>query len=247
MMKKILVVGGSNGIGLSIVSILKEEQECEKIYVVDKCPIGNEYCNEKIEFINFNLLEEDYSLFSSFQDIDCLIITAGFGKLSLFKDLSEEYIVDSFCVNSIAPIRIIHYFMPLLLDKKDFYCGIMGSISGFMSSPFFSVYGATKAALRIFIESINVELIKAGTTNRILNISPGFIEGTSFYKDKTDLTLTSSLAKDIIENIRKKNDLFIPHYNDVYRAVLERYHKDFRAEGIHSYEYKASKNIRKSF
>jgi NADP-dependent 3-hydroxy acid dehydrogenase YdfG len=59
-----------------------------------------------------------------------------------------------------------------LLGKTDFYCGIMVSIAGFMSSPFFSVYGATKAALKIFIESVNVELIKSGTSNRILNISP---------------------------------------------------------------------------
>lgn len=43
-----------------------------------------------------------------------------------------------------------------LEGETDFYCGVMDSISGWMSSPFFSVYGATKAALKIFIESVNV-------------------------------------------------------------------------------------------
>ena len=58
-----------------------------------------------------------------------------------------------------------------LIDKlevaNDFYCGVMVSIAGFMSSPFFSLYGATKAALKVFIESVNVELEKAGSPNRI--------------------------------------------------------------------------------
>ena len=92
--------------------------------------------------------------------------------------------------------------------------------------------------MKIFIESVNVELQKAGTTNRILNVSPGSIKGTSFNQGKTDLSITTPLAKEIICNMQQKNDLFIPNYDSVFRAVLERYHNDFRAEGLHSYEYK---------
>ena len=107
-----------------------------------------------------------------------------------------------------------------------------------MSSPFFAVYGATKAALKIFIESVNVELEKAGSSNRILNVSPGSIKGTSFNAGKTDLELTRQLADDIIAHIEAKDDLFIPQYDEVFRNVLERYHTDFREEGRHSYDYK---------
>jgi len=124
------------------------------------------------------------------------------------------------------------------LSKDDFYCGVMVSIAGFMSSPFFSVYGATKAALKIFIESVNVELEKAGTTNRILNVSPGSIKGTSFNQGKTDLTQTASLANDIVQHLEAKDDLFIPQYEEVFKHVLQRYHDDFRKEGLHSYDYK---------
>ena len=107
-----------------------------------------------------------------------------------------------------------------------------------MSSPFFAVYGATKAALKIFIESVNVELKKNGSNNRILNVSPGSLKGTSFSAGKTDLGITAPMANAIIECLEAKVDLFIPHYEDVFKDVLERYHKDFRAEGEHSYEYK---------
>ena len=166
------------------------------------------------------------------------MITAGFGKLSLFKDLEEQHITDSFQVNTISTIRLIKRFYHKIESPIDFHCGIMVSIAGFMSSPFFSIYGATKAALRIFIESVNVELTKAGTTNRILNVSPGSIKGTSFNKGKTDLAITQSLAQEIICHLEQKNDLFIPQYEEIYKKVLERYQEDFRAEGIHSYEYK---------
>ena len=79
---------------------------------------------------------------------------------------------------------------------------------------------------------------KAGTSNRILNVSPGSIAGTSFNQGKTDLNVTATLAKEIIDKIEAKEDLFIPKYDEVFREVLKRYHADFRKEGLHSYDYK---------
>lgn len=238
MMKRILIVGGANGIGLSIATEMAKKKDCEKIYIVDKAKVEQEYIHPKFESYQFDLLSDDYSVFERFSDIDSLMITAGFGKLSLFKDVPESYITSSFSVNTIAPIRIVHHFMDKLLGEDNFYCGIMVSIAGFMSSPFFAVYGATKAALKIFIESVNVELEKGGSSNRILNVSPGSIKGTSFNNGKTDLSLTESLAMEIITHLEAKNDLYIPQYEETFKNVLGRYHKDFRAEGRHSYEYK---------
>jgi short-subunit dehydrogenase len=114
----------------------------------------------------------------------------------------------------------------------------MGSIAGFMSSPLFAVYGATKAALKIFIESINVELEMRGSSNRILNVSPGSIKGTAFYNGGNDLNATKPLAESILSHLWNKDDLFIPQYEEIFKEVLARYHDDFRKEGRHSYEYK---------
>ena len=237
-MKRILVVGGANGIGLSIAKVLSARKETEKIYIVDKAPLALEYKDSKIEFFQFDLTSSDYSVFDQYSDIDGLMITAGFGRLELFKNIPEAMIATYFNVNTIAVIRLIKHFYNKLLSNQDFYCGVMVSIAGFMSSPFFSLYGATKAALKIFIESVNVELEKAGSINKILNVSPGSIKGTSFNQGKTDLTVTEPLARDIIQNLEAKNDIFIPEYDTIYLDVLNRYHDDFRAEGRHSYDYK---------
>lgn len=237
-MKKALVVGGANGIGLSISTELVKREDCEKVYIVDRLNVSEENLHSKFEFYQFDLTNEDYSFFNKFYDIDTLIITAGFGRLALFKDLDEQYIINSMNVNSTAVMRIVHHFYDKIQSKEDFYCGVMVSIAGFMSSPFFSVYGASKAALKIFIESLNVELEKSGTTNRILNVSPGSIKGTSFNQGKTDLTQTAVLANEIISHLEVKNDLFIPQYDEIFKHVLARYQADFREEGRHSYDYK---------
>ena len=237
-MKRALVVGGANGIGLSIATELANRNDCDKVYIIDRASVAEENMHPKFESHLFDLTNEDYSFFKQFDDIDTLMITAGFGRLALFKDLDEQYIINSMKVNATAVMRLIHHFYNKIHAIEDFYCGVMVSIAGFMSSPFFSVYGASKAALKIFIESVNVELEKGGTTNRILNISPGSIKGTSFNQGKTDLSQTTVLANEIIRHLEAKDDLFIPQYEEIFKHVLARYQKDFREEGRHSYEYK---------
>ena len=243
MIKRILVVGGANGIGLSIATELAKRAEVEKVYIVDKAPLSEEFYHSKFTFYQFDLTDEDYSFFERFTDINALMITAGFGKLALFKDVPEQHIIDSFNVNTIPVLRLVKRFYNRLEDgENDFYCGVMDSISGWMSSPFFAVYGATKAALKIFIESVNVELQKGGSNNVIMNVSPGTIKGSAFYGKENNLEILQDLTCDIIRHLEAKDDLFIPRYEEVFKEVLQRYHDDFRKEGTHSYDYKLNSN-----
>lgn len=237
-MKRALIVGGANGIGLSIATELAKREDVDKVYIVDKVVLAEDNQNEKFESYQFDLTQQDYAIFDKFQDIDTLMITAGFGRLALFRDVDESLIPLSFNVNTIPVMRIIKRFYGKLEAQEDFFCGVMVSIAGFMSSPFFSVYAATKAALKVFIESVNVELLKGGSSNQILNVSPGSLKGTSFTNGKTDLSVTAPIAQAIIAEMEKKNDLFIPQYEEVFKHVLARYHDDFRKEGAHSYDYK---------
>lgn len=242
-MKSVLIVGGANGIGLSIAHVLAVRDDVETIHIVDRCAILQNNRHEKFISHIFDLESEDYSVFDDFQDIDTLMITAGFGTLNLFSNIDERHIISSFNVNAIAPIRVIKHFYNKVNSIEKFYCGVMVSIAGFMSSPFFSVYAATKAALKIFIESINVELEKEGIQNRILNVSPGSIKGTSFNNGQTNIEITRTLAEEIVYHLENSHDLFIPQYDEIFKNVLKRYNDNFREEGRRSYEYKiASQN-----
>ena len=238
---KALVVGGSNGVGLSIVLALVSRPNYSYVYVVDRCPFPNEYLHEKIRYYSVDLAQ-DYTLSSvldcPLEDIDALYVTAGFGQLDLFQNLSSQHINNSFKVNTIAPIQIIRQFYDRLLSNKSFDCAVMVSVAGRLSSPFFSVYSATKAALSKFIEAINIELEMQGASNRILDVSPGSLHGTSFNGGKSEPNQTQKLAIDIIDRSLNNETLFIPQFDEIFRGVIERYQNDPHQFGIESYIYK---------
>jgi glycerol-3-phosphate cytidylyltransferase len=237
MNKIALIVGGSNGIGLAISKELLSKGY-KTIYIVDRESPGELFDKTRVKFKRLNLLIDDYSFLNTMKDIDTLIITAGFGRIAPFQKLTEIEIISSFKVNVIASARIIHHYFSKLIDKKAFYCAILGSISGLISSPLFSIYGASKAALCKFIESINIELEKSGTKNRILNVCPGNINGTRFYGGENDLEKLKSLAFKAIEYMFKRYTLFIPDYERIYKNVIAQYNNNSHQFGISSYNYK---------
>lgn len=233
---KALVVGGSSGIGLSIVLNLLGKGE--SVNVVDKNPFPVEYSCDRVTYIPCDLSKGDYSCLDGMDDIDALFITAGFGHLKFFQELSEEYIQGSFSVNAVAPIQIIRHYYDRMLAEKDFTCAVMVSIAGRLSSPLFSVYSATKAALSKFIEAVNVELDVQGSRNRILEVSPGSLKGTGFTGGASQPELTAALADEIIARAKRHERLFIPQYDEVFKGVIARYEADAHKFGVESYWYK---------
>ncbi len=234
-MKNCLVIGGSNGIGLSIS--LQLAKRARMVTIVDlvrpdiTLPMN-------VSYYAVNLLNNNFSFLNEYKDIDTLVITAGFGRVTLFGDIHSKEIDNSFQVNAISVMHILHYYYSKLNRNEPFYCAVMGSIAGFVVSPLFALYGATKAAVCNGIESINIELEKAGTTNRILNVSPGSIKGTRFNGGENDLSQTENLAKEIISHMENQETLFIPQYNEIFKEVIERYRIDPHQYGIDSYDYK---------
>ena len=235
---KALVVGGSSGIGLSIVLNLIGKDDVEKVYVVDKADFPSIYYNEKIIYSQCDLAKGDYSVLEGLDDIQSLFITAGFGHLRYFQDLSKDYIQDSFSVNAVAPIQIIRHYYDKLLSKENFYCAVMVSIAARLSSPLFSVYSATKAALSKFIEAVNVELDVQGSKNRILEVSPGSLKGTGFSGGANCPEQTAELAEEIINKAEHHEKLFIPQFEEIFKDVIARYEDDPHQFGLDSYWYK---------
>lgn len=233
-----LVVGGSSGIGLSIVINLLGIGGCESVYVIDKASFPDAYANDRVTYIPCDLSVGDYSCLTNADDIQALYITAGFGHLKFFQELGEDYIRDSFSVNAIAPIQIIRHYYDRLISNKDFQCAVMVSIAGRLSSPLFSVYSATKAALSKFIEAVNVELDVQGSKNRILEVSPGSLKGTGFTGGPSQPELTAALADEIIHRAKNREELFIPQYEEVFKGVIARYEADAHKYGLESYWFK---------
>lgn len=244
-MKKALVVGGNSGIGLSIVHVLLRKGY-DYVYIVGKdnpqkedilAGFESDFL-EKTRFQKIDLTCEDFSVFDSITDIDTLVYTAGFGRVAPFESLSEIEIAKLVKCNMLAGIQLIKKYYAKLQSETPFYCAVMGSISGHVASPLFSVYGASKFGLCSFIENVNAELLSAGYNNRILDVSPGAVKGTNFNQQGNDIEQIMSLAENIVGKMLEQQNLYIPQYEETYQAVIERYRKDPIAFGKESYRYK---------
>lgn len=239
-MKKAVIVGGSNGIGLAISKNLIERGYFLEIIdrsgpeegVLDQRFFHHNYC----DLLDFN--EELIYKLSKDPEVELLMVTAGIGRVADFQFHHTAEIQKMFTVNTVSTIKILRIFYDRIIVKEAFYAGVMGSISGWMSSPAATVYSATKAAVIRFIESVNIELEVAGTENRILDVSPASFKGSRFYGGKNDLSITGPLAEEIIDRLFARETRYIPQYDEVFKAVLERYHNDPHEYGLHSYQYK---------
>ena len=244
MSKKALIVGGNSGIGLSVLTSMLDDYD--HIYVVGKDCVDFSKIDgttenkiaDKCTFYKVNFICDDFSVFDKIKDINTLVISVGFGRVASFADLSEAEVDNLIKVNLFTVAKIIKKYYSMIESNNSFYTAVLGSIAGLIASPLFSVYGAAKSAVCKLIENLNAELKAKGYDNRILNVSPGVVSGTSFYGQKTDLSMLDGLACEIKERMLNRETLYIPKYEDVYCNVIASYNSNPERFAIESYEYK---------
>ena len=124
---------------------LKEELNSNRLktYVVD---MGN---NESIKEFRENY-KKDYS------DVDIIINNAGiiqpFVKVEGLDDKTINKVMN---VNFYGPVNLIRFFMEdLTKDRSEQYIVNVSSMGGFFPFPGQTIYGASKAALKIFTEGL---------------------------------------------------------------------------------------------
>lgn len=234
--KKALVVGGSNGIGLAITLALSKR--CERVVVVDRA-VPDIAMPANVEVLIHNLIDLDISFLKTVGEINVMVITAGFGRIAPFESIMPIEIDNVFKVNAVALTKVLNHYFVQMKQTDDFFCAVMGSIAGMISSPMIALYGATKAAVCKLTESLNIELEASGSQNRILNVSPGSFKGSKFNGSAVNqLDLLSPLADEILNRMFARENLYIPDYESVYKGVLDRYATDAHEFGLSSYRYK---------
>ena len=239
-MKTAVVIGGSNGIGLAITSLLINRGYFVKVLDRNAGDL-NRFDDDRYEYSYCDLLDLDEDLISSLandKSVELLMVTAGFGRVADFQYHHIAEIENMFKVDTVSTIKIIRLFYDRILYDDAFYTGVMGSIAGWLSSPSASVYSAAKAGVVRLIESVNIELEANGSKNRILDVSPASFKGSKFYGGKNDLELTIPFAEQILEHLFDRDTRFIPDYDETFKGVIDRYHNDPHEYGLHSYEYK---------
>lgn len=199
--KTVLITGGTSGIGLAAARLFR--QEGARVAVTGRDPerlaatqaeLGPEALVVRSEA--GSLTEIDALLKqvgASFGKLDVLFLNAGIPRPAPLEMVSEAQFDEVVNVNLKGVFFTIQKALPLLNPNASII--LTTSITNRLGTPNFSVYGATKAALRSLAQSLGLELI--GRDIRVNAISPGPIETPIFDK--------LGLSPDAIRN--KKNTM----------------------------------------
>ena len=186
--KKVLVSGGTKGIGGAIVTKLLDEGYSVIATTRDKTKANIlEHKNLTVE--NLDLSSKDSV--SEFQEKvesfkpSILINNAGITKDNLFLRMSENDWTEVIETNLNGTYRLTKIFLKDMIKNKWGRIINIGSVSGLMGNPGQTNYASSKAALEGFTRSLAKEI---GSRNITVNlVSPGFIN--------TDMTSGLTIEK----------------------------------------------------
>jgi NAD(P)-dependent dehydrogenase (short-subunit alcohol dehydrogenase family) len=178
--KVALITGGNSGIGLAIAQRFVSEgayvfitgrRQSELDVAVKQ--IGSDITGVQSDVSNLADLDRLYSEVKKQKNhIDILFANAGLGESAPLEAITEAHFEKIFGVNVKGLLFTVQKALPLFQDGGSII--LNASTAGSKASTGFSVYGATKAAVRSFARSWAVELKHRKI--RVNAISPGPID-----------------------------------------------------------------------
>jgi short-subunit dehydrogenase len=143
--------------------------------------------------------------------LDLLIANAGITHYGPFKDQPLEQAKQMTAVNWHGTLHTVHAGLPHMLSQQRGHIVVVSSGAGLRSFPQAAVYGATKAAQRMFAEALRHEL--DGTGVSVTVVYPGEIATSlhdhekdrmpAWYRGGAEAAPPGPLADKIIEAVEK--------------------------------------------
>ena len=147
-----------------------------------------------------------------FGDVDTLIYNAGVYHISTIENFSSLEQVEQIEVNYLGAIYSTETVLKQMISKKSGNIVVVSSVAGYSPLPQAYGYGASKAALTYFFESMRFNAEKYGIN--ITMVHPGFVETRLTAKNKFKMPWIMSpkkAAKIITDGILiNKKDIAFP-------------------------------------
>ncbi len=200
--KIFVVTGAGSGIGRALV--LELLSKGARVAAVDMnaatleetCSLAREY-HDKISLHVVNVAECSAvdslpaSVIKAHGAVDGLINNAGiiqpFVRVNELERDAIEKVLD---YNLHGPINMIKAFLPYLLERDEAHIVNVSSMGGFFPFPGQTLYGASKAAVKILTEGLYAELIE--TNVRVTVVFPGAVE--------TNIAQNSGVSMDMADS-----------------------------------------------
>ena len=176
-----IITGATSGIGKAFAHavaqrgvhpllLARREDELKRVAAEVKAATGVD-----CDYIVLDLASPEFiavlERYCAGRDIGLVVSNAGYNPAGEFLAHEEKELLRILDVNSRAALLLAHTFLPLMKQRKSGGFLLIGSIEGFIGSPFSAVYSASKA----FIQSLGEALWGEFKQHKVdvLVVSPG--------------------------------------------------------------------------
>lgn len=200
-----LVTGGTSGIGLAAAQMFVNEGA--HVYITGRKQnqldtavnqIGKNVTGVQGDISKLEDLDKLYDIIKQEKGkLDILFANAGVGNFLPLGEITEEQVDRTFDINVKGTIFTVQKALSLFPNKVGSII-VTGSTAGSIGNPAFSVYGASKAALRALVRNWILDL--KGTEIRVNVVSPGVILTPAY----------DELFGDALEEVMENNKNTVP-------------------------------------
>ena len=218
--KKIILTGGSSGIGAQLVSILKEKGATVVFVGLEKELV--EAVSKKYHVKGFTAdLSKESELTQFFEEaiqylggLDILINNAGFVIAKPFEELQRSDFEAMFAINTIAPARLAQLSLPHFKTNGEGDIVNIGATGAYYAFEQGTAYSASKSALSIVSKNLTLAFRKDNI--RTFHLDPSWCTDTNngnmgahIPKDETKLN-PEDVSAMIISMLEMDRRAFVP-------------------------------------
>lgn len=225
--KVIVVIGGGNGIGREVVlELLRRDARVAAVDLrqdsldetVRLAGAGDRLATFRVDITDRALVEAlPAQVASALGPVDGLVNVAGiiqpFVRLADLDFAAIERVID---VNLYGTLHTVKAFLPHLLERPVAHVANVSSMGGFLPVPGQTVYGASKAAVRLMTEGLYAELLD--TNVGVSVVFPGAV--------RTDITANSGVDSPVAASDAEASKFPTTAPDDAARTIVDGIEKD---------------------
>ena len=239
--KKALITGASSGFGADFADILAKKgmdlvitaRREDKLNAL-KAGIEEKYgVSVRVIAMDLTGFEAAGKLYSEVKDenIDMLINNAGYGMYGWFENQNVAEINRMVQLNVVSAVTLANLFAKDFSAKNSGWILNTASFAAFNPTPFYAVYGATKAFLMNFSVALRTELLKNGKNVFVTAFCPGFTatefvetagQKRSWFLEKT-IGKSYPAAVEAVDALLKNKPVVMPRLMNRFGAMCLRF------------------------
>lgn len=158
-MKKIIIIGGSKGIGNAII-----ENLIDKFEIINISRSPSQIDNTNLSQHQCDILEDELP---DINEADILIYCPGSINLKPISRLSIDDFKDDFNINVIGAVKAIHKYLPIIKKGKHPSILLFSTVAVKLGMPFHASIAAAKGGVEGLVKSLGAELAPTVRVNAI--------------------------------------------------------------------------------